>query len=73
MPSPNLSELVTTTLRNRRGRLADNVTNHIPILKRLNRRGNVQLDDGGRVLVEELEYAENSTFNIGENFGTMSA
>ena len=62
MASPNLSELVTTTLRNRRGMLADNVLNHNALLRRLNERGNVQLEGGGRTLVEELEYAENSTF-----------
>lgn len=58
MASPNLSELVTTTLRNRRGRLADNVLNHNALLRHLNQRGNVQMADGGRTLVEELEYAE---------------
>lgn len=62
MPSPNLSEIVTTTLRNRRGMLADNVLNHNSLLRKLNERGNVQREDGGRTLVEEIEYAENSTF-----------
>lgn len=62
MASPNLSELVTTTLRNRRGALADNVLNHNALLRKLNSKGNVQLASGGRTLVEELEYAENSTF-----------
>lgn len=62
MAEPNITELVTMTLRNRRGRLADNVTNHNALLRRLNERGNKQLEDGGRTLVEELEYAENSTF-----------
>lgn len=62
MASPNLTEIVTTTLRNRRRRLADNVLKHNALLRWLNRRGNVQLEDGGTVLIEELEYAENSTF-----------
>lgn len=62
MASPNLTELVTTTLRNRSGRLADNVSNGNALLQRLNSRGNVRTADGGRTIIEELEYAENSTF-----------
>lgn len=72
MASPNLTELVTTTLRNRRGRLADNVLNHIPLLKRLNERGNVQMEGGGRTLVEEIEYAENSTFKYYSGYETLN-
>ena len=50
------------SLRNRRGQLADNVSNHNSLLRKLNQRGNIQLEGGGRTLVEELEYAENQTF-----------
>ncbi|MAS09918.1 phage major capsid protein [Salinisphaera sp.] len=62
MAAPNLSEIVTTTLKNRRRKLADNVLEHNPLLRYLNRSGNVDTADGGESLVEELEYAENSTF-----------
>ena len=62
MASPNLSEIVTTTLRNRSKTLADNVTNHNALLRRLNERGNVKVADGGRTIVQELDYAANSTF-----------
>lgn len=62
MPSPNLSEIVTTTLRNRTGKLADNVTKNNGLLGRLKKRGTIQTFDGGRTIVQELEYAENSTF-----------
>jgi hypothetical protein len=62
MASPNLSEIVTTTLRNRSGKLADNVTKNNALLNRLNKRGNVKPVDGGRTIVQELEYAENSTY-----------
>ena len=62
MASPNLSEIVTTTLRNRSKKLADNVTNHNAVLRRLEERGNVTLTDGGRTIVQELDYAENTTF-----------
>lgn len=72
MASPNLSELVTTTLRNRRGKLADNVSNHNSLLRRLNMRGRKQLEGGGRTLVEELEYAENATFKYYNGYETLN-
>ena len=52
MASPNLSEIVTTTLRNRSGKLADNVTNNNALLNRLNKKGNVKPVDGGRTIVQ---------------------
>ncbi len=64
MASPNLSELVTTTLRKRSKKLADNVTNHNALLRRLRERGNTEITDGGRTIVQELEYSENTTFDI---------
>lgn len=62
MSDPNLSEIVTTTLRNRSGETADNVSNSNALLQRLNQRGMVRSADGGQNIIEELEYAENSTF-----------
>ena len=62
MAAPNLSEIVSSTLRNRSGEFADNVTKDLALLRRLEQRGNVKPADGGRTLVQELEYAENSTF-----------
>lgn len=73
MAEPNLTELVTTTLRNRSRQLADNVSNGNALLQRLNQRGNVRTFSGGRTIVEELDYAENSTFNKGGMFGIMAA
>ena len=62
MASPNLTEIVTTSLRNRAQEIADNVTAHNALLRRLKEKGNIQMKDGGRTLVVPLEYAENSTF-----------
>jgi outer membrane protein assembly factor BamB len=62
MASPNLSEIVATTLRNRTGVTADNVTKNNALLNRLNKRGKVKLADGGRAIDQELTYAENSSF-----------
>lgn len=60
MASPNLDELVTTTLRNRSGALSDNVSANNALLFRLKERGKIKPYDGGRTITQELEYAENS-------------
>ena len=52
MPSPNLSEMVTTTLRNRSGKLADNVTTNLALLYRLKEKGNAKPVSGGRTIVK---------------------
>lgn len=62
MASPGLSEIVTTTLRNRSKKLADNMLRNNGALVRLNSRGNVKPFSGGRTIVQELEYANNSTY-----------
>ena len=61
MATINIGETVTTSLRNRSGELADNVLNHNALCARLLRKGNVKPADGGREIVQELEYAENGT------------
>lgn len=62
MAFPNLSEIVTTTLRNRTGELADNMSRNNAALLRLTRRGNLKTFSGGRTIVQELNYANNQTF-----------
>lgn len=61
-PSSTLTEIVTTTLRNRTGKLADNVTKNNALLNRLQKKGKVKTVSGGRTIVQELEYAENGTY-----------
>lgn len=61
-PSTALTEIVTTTLRSRTGVLADNVTKNNALLNRLKRKGKVKMVNGGRTIVQELEYAENGTY-----------
>lgn len=61
-PSAAMTELVTTTLRNRSGELADNVTKNNALLKRLRAKGRVKPVSGGRTIVQEIAFAENGTF-----------
>ena len=70
-PSSTYTEIVTTTLRNRSGELADNVSNSNALLSRLAAKGNVRTASGGRVIVEELEYAENATFKYYSGYETL--
>ena len=62
MASPGLSEILTTTLEHRSKKLADNVTVNHALLNRLNSKSNIQLTPGGASILQELEYAENSTY-----------
>lgn len=61
-PSTALTEIVTTTLRNRTGKLADNVTKNNALLYRLRAKGRVKPVTGGRTIVQELNYQENGTY-----------
>jgi hypothetical protein len=72
MASPNLSEIITTTLRNRTGKLADNVTKNNALLFRLKQKGRVKPASGGRTIVQELEYAENGTFMYYSGYETLN-
>lgn len=74
MPSPNstFTELVTTAYRNHKGEFADNVTNNNALLKKLNTKGRKRVEDGGLSIVEELDYAENGTWQRYSGFDTLN-
>lgn len=62
MAAPNLSEILTTTLRNRSKKVRDAVSINSALMYRLKEKGKVRPFSGGRTIVEEVEYAENSTY-----------
>lgn len=70
-PSSTFTEMVVTTLRNRSRKLADNISNHNALLSRLNSRGKRTVS-GGRSIVKELEYAENSTYQRYSGYDTLN-
>ena len=72
MAFPNLSEVVTTTLRNRTGVLQDNVSRNNALLARLNRKGRIKTFSGGRTIVQELNYANNTTFTWYSGYQTIN-
>ena len=59
MAFPNVSDIIATTIEQRSRKVADNVTKNNAILTRLNARGNVRPFGGGRIIYEELSFAEN--------------
>lgn len=71
MADINIGEIATTTLRNRSRELADNVLNHNALCARLLMKGNVKPVDGGREIIQELEYAENGTASWYAGYETL--
>lgn len=62
MAFPNISDIITTTIESRSGKIADNVTKNNALLTFLSKRGNSRPISGGRTILEELSYAENGNF-----------
>jgi hypothetical protein len=64
MASPNstFTEMVTTTLRNHPTEVADNVSKHNALYRRLKAGGKIKKLSGGYEIVRPLDYAENATF-----------
>lgn len=62
MTNPNLSEIVSTTLRNRANEIRDNVSNKNALLAELKRIGAIKQHGGGRTIVKALDYAENGSY-----------
>jgi len=57
--NPDFDDIVTTTLRNRSGKVADNATVTTAFLDRMRRKGKVKPADSGRSIVQELEIGLN--------------
>jgi hypothetical protein len=69
MASPNLSDIISTTIQSRSGVLADSVTKNNALLMKLKERGNVKPFSGGNVILQELMYNDSSTLNAGSYSG----
>ena len=71
-PSSVFTELVTTTLRDTQKKLNDNVSNNNALLNRLSQKGRTRVIDGGYEIQENLEYAENSTYQRYSGYDTLN-
>lgn len=65
----SVSDIIATTIQSRSGKLADNVTNNIALLRRLKSKGNVRPFSGGNVIMEEIMYTDTSTTNANSYSG----
>ena len=64
MANPNsmFTELTVTTLKRRGKDIVDNMSAHNALWRRMKERNNAQVLDGGTTIVENLDFAENQTF-----------
>ena len=80
----SISDIIATTIQNRSGELADNVTNNNALLRKLKAKGNVRPFGGGNVIMEEIMYTDSTTIttnsysgyetlNVGQNSPISSA
>ncbi len=71
MPFANsdITDIIATTIQQRSGELADNVTNNNALLRRLKGKGNVRPFGGGNVILEEIMYIDSSTINANSYSG----
>lgn len=65
----SVTDIIATTIQNRSGELADNVTNNNALLRRLKSKGNVRPFSGGNVILEEIMYTDSSTINVNSYSG----
>jgi hypothetical protein len=56
------TELASTTFRNHKKEIADAVSKHNALYRRLTSKGRVRKEDGGLSIVSPIDYAENSTY-----------
>lgn len=68
----SFDDIVTTTLKNRSGKLADNATNTMALLDRLRRKGKIKPAAGGETIVQELEALLNTNGGWYTGYDTLS-
>lgn len=71
MAFPNVSDIIATTLEARSAKIQDNVTKNNALLNRLKTRGKVRTVSGGRLIYEELSFAENGNGGWYSGYDTL--
>ena len=69
--NPSITDIIATTIQNRSGVIADNVTKNNALLSRLRQRGNVKKFSGGNVIMQELSFAENGNAGWYSGYETL--
>ncbi len=70
-PSAVFTQMVSTTLRNSATDVADNMSNHNALLRRMKKKGNIRTLDGGYEIQVPLEYAGNGTYTRFGGYDTL--
>lgn len=66
------TELAATTYRKHESEVADNVTKHNALFRRITAKGKIRREDGGLSIVAPLEYATNSTYQRYSGFDALN-
>lgn len=74
MPTPSavFTQLVSTTMRNSASDVADNMSAHNALLRRMKKKGNIRVLDGGYEIQVPLEYAGNGTYTRYGGYDTLN-
>lgn len=72
MAFPNISDIATTTIEERSGDIADNVTKNNALLMRLKAKGKIRPVTGGRLIYEEVSFAENGNAGWYSGYDVLS-
>lgn len=66
------TELVSTTYRNHKKEVADNISKHNALYRRIAEKGKSRTEDGGLSIVLPLEYAVNSTYQRYSGYDSLN-
>lgn len=72
MATPNVGEIVSSTIQKRNREYADDFTNNNAILLQMSKRGNVKSADGGEQIYEEIAFASNTNAQSYDGYDTLA-
>lgn len=72
MANPNYSGIFATTIESRTRKIADNMGKNNALLNRLRERGRKKPVSGGTKIIQELDYAENSSSGWYSGYDTLT-
>lgn len=70
--NPNYTDVLATTIENRSGKLADNVTKNNAVYAAMKKRGNIKTFSGGSQILQEISFQENGNFGWYSGYDLLS-
>jgi hypothetical protein len=71
-PNSTFTEMVTTTFRNHKKEVVDNVSKNNALLRWLDDKGHIKTQSGGYEIALPLEHSENSTYSRYSGYDTLN-